>query len=600
MEGQSILPHISVPEQKLPALSFCEATPKHLEAWIQQLPMANIGETAKQLYHAIIELNQLITSAQQRQAMLELVRPPIYYVCRELAKHYLNQSIVLPEKQRKIANLAQALQLHLASGYKHVVMELAEANNDKARKSMALPIHRAVVDLSHCVLRANQLYCQSPPNCWLELHQLYLYATQLGLAKQKVADAQALVVNESTIEHMYKRILLLGCSKTNQMRQNDIEAVFTTYEEWADYSEIDPSGSGHALFVINPEKDGPPTYRSLISSTLTRSAMGFEASELVSKLTEHLAHINTHKKSDPAILPMPSRLADTLLTTLTQALGILTKRTFKRIESHDRVFITVGLSATHFICAKGEDFSAMLAREGDGKRPDADYFLEKNARKDVWKSNTDAVSAKNAQGGRSADLNPIKYTGIVNMNPETKVSYQQHIVPLINTSPGGYCIQWVGDVPSNVQAGELLGVREDERHSWSIAVIRWVRQIRQQGTQFGVELLAPSAKPCGVQLMHKTGEHSEFLRGLLLPELAPIGQPITLITPRLPFQTGHRVIINEGGHETKAQLNRRMAATSSFSQFELKSNEMQESEPPVSARNRSSVEDEFDSLWPSL
>ncbi len=599
MEGQSILPHISVPEQKLPALSFCEANPKQLEAWIQQLPMANIGETAKRLYHAIIELNQLITSAQQRLALLELVRPPIYYVCRELAKHFLNQSVVLPEKQRKIANLAQALQLHLASGYKHVIMELAETINEKNRKSMALPIHRAIADLSHCVLRASQLYCQSPPNCWLELHQLYLYAYQLGLINQVVTDNQALLRNETSIVHIYKRVLLLGCSKTNQMRQNDIEALFTTYEEWAEYSEIDPSGAGQALFVVVPDKDAPPTYRSLIASTLTRSAMGFEASELVGKLTDHLAHINTHRKADPSILPMPTRLADTLLTTLTQALGILTKRTFKRIESHDRVFLTVGLSATHFICANGEDFSTLLARPGEGKKADADYFLEQNARKDIWKSTTDAMPTRDGKGSRSADMNPIRYTGII--PSETKVTYQQHIVPLINTSPGGYCIQWVGDVPGNVQAGELLGVREDERYPWSIAVIRWVRQIRQQGTQFGVELLAPGAKPCGVQLMHKTGEHSEFLRGLLLPELPPIGQPMTLITPRLPFQTGHRVIINERGQETRAQLSRRLTATSSFSQFELKTHDAQDIETPPPVRgNRSAAEDDFDSIWPSL
>ncbi|MBK8970388.1 MAG: GTPase [Hahellaceae bacterium] len=599
MEGHGILPHISVPEQKLPALSFCEASPKHLEAWLQQLPMANIGESAKQLYHAIIEVNQLITSAAQRQAMLELLRPPIYYVCRELAKHFLNQSIVLPEKQRKIANLAQALQLHLASGYKHVVMEIAETVQDKTRKQLVIPIHRAITDLSHCILRSSQLYCQSPPNCWLEIHQLFTYAHQLKLIDQKVSDQQAIINNETSIEHAYKRVLLLGCSKTNQMRQNDIDDLFKAYEEWAEFADLDPHSAGQALFVVNPEKDAPPTYRSLVSSTLTRSAMGLDASMLVGKFTDYLAYLNKHKKSDPSILNMPTRLSDTLLTSLSQALGILTKRTFKRLESHDRVFLTVGLSATHFMCSDGEEFTTMLAREGDDKGPNADYYLEKNARKDVWNSSADASPIRDPRAGRTVDLNPIKYTGVV--NAEKKVSYQQHIVPLINTSPGGYCIQWVGDVPGNVQAGELLGVREDERHPWSIAVIRWVRQIKQQGTQFGVELLAPSAKPCGVQLIHKTGENSEFLRGLLLPELAPIGQPMTLITPRLPFQTGHRVMINERGHESKVQLNRRLAATSSFSQFEIKTvGSINADAPPSPIRTKSSAEDDFDSLWPSL
>ena len=130
---------------------------------------------------------------------------------------------------------------------------------------------------------------------------------------------------------------------------------------------------------------------------------------------------------------------------------------------------------------------------------------------------------------RTVDLNPIKYTGVV--NSEKKVSYQQHIVPLINTSPGGYCIQWVGDVPGNVQAGELLGVREDERApSWNIAVFAGVPRSSSKA-QFGVNCWPQRQALRRFQLIHKTGRNKEFLRGLLLPELAPIGQPMTLITP---------------------------------------------------------------------
>lgn len=601
MEDHSILPNLSFPEQKLPALSFCEANPKQFDAWVKQLPMANIGETARRLYHAIIELNQLITTAGQRQALLELIRPPIYYVCRELSKHFLNQSIVLPEKQRKIANLAQALQLHLANGYKSVLHELAEAGvTDKNRKQLAMPLHRALTDLSHCVLRSAQLYCQTPPDCWLEIHQLYLFGLRHQVARQPVRDEQALLRNETTLEHAYKRVLLLGCSKTNQMRQNDIDGVFTAFEEWAEYADVNPDTAGQALFVILPDRDAPPTYRSLVNTTLARTALGFEATELVGKLTDYLAHLNIHKKPDPTLLPMPKLLTDTVLTALTQALGILTKRTFKRMDSNDRVLITVGLSATHFLCSNGLDFHALLARATEQKQPDADYYLQQSVKRDVWRSSFDSLPTRDIRGEREPDLNPIKYTGLTS-GPENKVNYQQHRVPLLNTSPGGYCIQWVGDVPSNVQAGELLGVREDEHHPWSIAVIRWVRQIRQQGTQFGVELLAPGAKPCGVQLIQKSGDNSEYLRALLLPELPSIGQPMTLITPRLPFQMGHRVMINDGEGETRAQLSRRLAATSSFSQFEIKTASAPGSvPPPAPTRTRGSSEDDFDSLWPSL
>ncbi|WP_323806861.1 hypothetical protein [Marinobacter gelidimuriae] len=56
MEGTSLKPDIRVPEQKTANLSFCDTTPKAFKQWIGLLPMANIGEVSRQLYHAIIEL----------------------------------------------------------------------------------------------------------------------------------------------------------------------------------------------------------------------------------------------------------------------------------------------------------------------------------------------------------------------------------------------------------------------------------------------------------------------------------------------------------------------------------------------------------------
>jgi len=118
MEGKTLKPDLRVPEQKTASLSFCDTTPKAFRVWIDQLPMANIGEVSRQLYHAIIELNHLFLAPQQRMQFLELIREKIHFVCNELSRHYLGLAVALPEKQRKIANLSQALQLHLAGGYR--------------------------------------------------------------------------------------------------------------------------------------------------------------------------------------------------------------------------------------------------------------------------------------------------------------------------------------------------------------------------------------------------------------------------------------------------------------------------------------------------
>ena len=171
---------------------------------------------------------------------------------------------------------------------------------------------------------------------------------------------------------------------------------------------------------------------------------------------------------------------------------------------------------------------------------------------------------------------------------------------LINTSPGGYCVAWESSVPPALQAGEVLGVREQRSHPWSVAVVRWIRQVKHQGTQIGLELLAPSASPCGVRLIQKVGNNSEYLRGLLLPEISVVNQSATLITPRLPFQSGSRISLLHDGREDQGQLLKKVSSTGSISQFELKLQNAATLATSTPSSSAGASEDEFDSLWPSL
>jgi hypothetical protein len=145
-----------------------------------------------------------------------------------------------------------------------------------------------------------------------------------------------------------------------------------------------------------------------------------------------------------------------------------------------------------------------------------------------------------------------------------------------------------------LQAGELIGIQDDTAQGWSVAVVRWVRQVRSGGTQMGVELIAPFAQPCGLQLVRE-GQNSQYLRALLLPEVRAIGQPATILAPCLPFQEGNHVMINIAGEERRGALQHRRAGSGSYNQFEY-----QTFDAPKSARNDSGPGQEFDSLWTSL
>ena len=603
MVGIITKPDLRIPEQKTASLSFCDTNPKAFRSWTKQLPMANIGEVSRQLYHAIIEIDQLFISPVQRFQFLELIRGKIHFVCNELSRHYLGLSVALPEKQRKIANLSQALQLHLASGYKICVLEFLENGRPgKNRKAVAAATHRAITELAATIVRSHQLYCPSPPRSWLECHRLYRFAWEHKLADFPVDDDALPHRRSSTIQSCYKRLLLLGCARPNQLRQNELMQVYELLDTWSEFAQCGPETGDDSLFVVKPENDTPPLYRSLLEDKSEDAYYGFDTRKLSAMIQEAIQNRRElgHYDTD---LHIPDSTSETLLTHLSQALGILTKRNFNRIASQGSLQICVGLSAAHYYIAGEKSFAEFLKGNdlGQPHSSDDENLFGRTFRQngDIWSGAHDVSPSEDRI--HSADT-PINFRGAGGnaATPDAdKNRPQSYTASLVNASPGGYCVSWNAEVPGQLQAGEILGVREQRSHPWSLALVRWIRQARNQGTQVGLELIAPSAAPCAVKLIQKVGNSSEYLRGLLLPEISVAGQAATLVTPRLPFQSGSRVSLLHDGREEQGLLKEKLTATGSISQFELKLHKVSLA-PGDSELSAGTNEDEFDSLWPSL
>lgn len=603
MEGNFVKPDLEVPEQRTASLSFCDTTPKAFRLWTKQLPMVNIGEASRQLYHAILELNQVFLPPQQRMLFLEAIREQIHFVCNELSRHFLGLAIALPEKQRKIANLTQALQLHLASGYKLCLLEyLDNAGLDKHKRHVSTATHRIISELGATILRSHQLYCPSPRRSWLDCHQLFLFAWHNNLAGQEVEDGALTHQRSSTIADSYKRVLLLGCSRPNQLRQNELTQVYELFESWTPHCHCGPDTSTDSLFIINPEQDKPPVYRSLQDEVPEGSSYGFDTTALAGHLSQ-LLQTRHNRQPDQTPLGIPGNVSDTLLTHLNQALGILAKRNFNRISSQGSLEICVGLSATHYFVSGQKTFSEFLEGNESNHHEQENLFIKRaNRQQDAWSQAHDVAPSEDRMHSSEGPITFRSGAGNQATTQAQRNRPRSHHALLINTSPGGYCVAWEQDIPASLQAGEILGVREQSSHPWSIAVVRWLRQIKNQGTQAGIELLAPSAAPCAVRLIQKVGNSSEYLRGLLLPEINVVNQAATLVTPRMPFQTGHRISLLHDGCEDQGQLLKKVSATGSISQFELKLHNSQVLSGLAKTQPGSggTTDDEFDSLWPSL
>jgi hypothetical protein len=607
-----------LPVQDLSRLTLISAQPKKVAEWVATLPMVNVGESARQVYLTIQEVNRLRIDEGARFQLLEALRPTVHYLCQALAKHYLNQSVVLPEKATKVATLAQAMQNHLANGYKLVVVntldKLAPGSRRDAEpvKLLGFAIHRAISDLTGTLLRSCQLYLHTPARLWLELHCLYLIADSQQITNTiKVKESYPRYQEQSSIEEAYVRALLLATCKPNKLRQQEIAQVYELSELWAALINLRSLSYGDELFVFDLGKDAPPTYRSLGRAGEAGEFRAIDPHGLVERLEAVL--------KDPQLGNPRARgeaaLSTALIHHLIQAWSELTERSFQRIAHDGQLELCLGLTATHYFLAGSVGFEKLL-HGATGKNlisTDDNLFLkdqnpvakrdDERGKSDIWsKAYGSPPPAMNEKGDFK-----FNFGNIPEPEPEADAEeqelYDRYFCQIVNISPGGYCIEWTGVVPGTVKAGELVGLREDGHPDWSLGVIRWVRQIPGHGAQLGMEVLAPKATPCGARVIKKTGDSTEFMRTLLLPELKALNRSATLITPNLTFRPGYRIVLMLDGGEEKALLTNLLSTTQSFCQFEFQfTRKPQEAAPSEAEKPTPAIRDDedFDTIWSSL
>ena len=599
---------LNVPIQDLAQLSFCDGSrDSSVKAWVRSLPLTQVQFVSGLLYQALPDVGRFQTPPGNRIQILESLRNPTLQSIEGLTQNFLNQPLILPEPAVKTATIAQALQKHMINGYLVAIRDLcnqANANTDL----LTLAIHRAMTGLGLLLLRYYQLYVPISGQLWAELHSLYQIALQLGVAENAVVDDYPHLQHCRTITLTYVRALLLACARPNQLRQDEILSTFEALNELSALAQLHDSQAGNHdnLFAVALNSNRPPLYRSRFAADENSLLLELNTTQICKKLTEVNAASNT-EFVDNTSLRNELELTSSLTLHLIQAWNLLAQRTFERQESQGSLDVAVGLSNIHYQLAGQMNFTHFLNRTmgmPSGEKMGAIFqkrgVLLKNtakqkAKEDPWDDAFDISGTSLA--GRSIATDSIEHAIKKQEAEEFKEANPIYHVPLIDSSPGGYCIEWRDEIPNQVKAGELLGLRDPLRNRWSIGVVRWANQTKG-ATQLGIQILAASATPVGLAMIHKTGDASEYLRGLEIPPLKAINQPATLITNAVSFREYSKARIfkrtasGADAEQHNIQLTRRLFATGAFSQFTYR--ELASSKPKETAKN-----DDFDSIWDS-
>lgn len=531
-------------------LTFCAARERDLTDWVGQLPVVNLAETGRRLYGALRELNQLKASPQDRLAFLNLLAPSVEYAADGLFRRHLDSLYNLDDTERKVAGLAQALHVELATGYKMVAIDAGSTWALSRKETIARALHHCTWALLPNLKRALSLYLPAPTGLWGELHQLYRVARKAESARTEFSWQD----KTSTLEQGYFAALLLSTSQTFQLQKHELDPLFRACVTWSKYIKLARPPDG--VYLIEPSSDSAPQYITE-HTTLLPDSLCLDTRALVRVIKEKRDQL-------PAVQGLSDRLADHLALAWDRA----QPRRFRRQEAEGKIGVTVGLSAVHKLLSGGQSFESYVRQYRDNKMVDdpeqrfaARATRTELANRDVWEGSFDAglnaiptIQMDTAKPDEDfVDVSPVTEYGAV----------------LRDKSPRGYCLQWPGETPSNLVTGELIAVRDERSKHRTIGLIRWVRKAPGKGLLIGVELLSPNAQACAVRVLNKTGQHSDFLRSIALPEIKAIAQPESVILPRLAIKVGQKAQLYRQGKEHAYRLTQKITETSAVGQFSI-------------------------------
>jgi len=569
VKPSQLLAAINLPPRDKSKLSFCRnAKANGVRDWIDNLQATKVMQTSGMLYNAVPEVVRLKTDYQNRFEILEILRPTIQYSILGLQKSFLNQPLILPTEAQKTVLVAQSLQKNMIDGYITTVVQIAEKGraNKQTFSLLSSAIHRGISGIGLLFFRNYQIYAQPPMNMWATLNILYQVARYYDLTATPVIDPILRTTRALSIEAAYARILMLATCRTNQMSQAEIDATFIVFENWCQSVTLSPEVSDRVenFFAVDLASSQGPVYKSQISDKTQGRFVEIELKILLNILSKHSANpedlVNTEND-----IKIPREFSPTLLKHITEAWSDAAQRKHDRRDVKSTADVCVGLTDTHYFVCNGQDF---------------DYFLR-----------TAGTDEPEKVSRFSQGLTPASH-----LDDHQNSLVPVHRVTLRNTSPGGYCLLWQHDISPKLSAGEIIGIKEIGRRTWSVGVIRWVRQLKN-ASQLGIQLFSNNAKPYGVAQINDSGNCSEYMRAFFIPP-SKFGQSNpTLLTASAPLTEFGTVRIIDGEREWRAKLDRSVFSTKSVQQFRFRNIDTGEKHKTTVPHASDQDPEGFDSEW---
>ena len=519
---------LSVPTATQNSPRGLEIRPKQAKVWIESLPLTKIMESARQVFEHLVALNRVKMATDERLELMEVYHPVLATLQDELEHIYAYCPLPLPARQRDAYELARSLASESAFGYKLVIVEkTSKLIAFGTKRALPLPIHRALGYLRQLLLQSFKTYYPVAAGTWQEIHQLYGYCEEQGMLAE-TPDAG----NKTSIQDLYLDLLLLSLADPFRLMQREADKVLELLAQnrgLARLRDQRPEGiDPNQFFVVALDSDRAP--RLLSTALKDPEGIALRALDLDALLERLKQRLQAQAGSREALAKSRAThdTAD-LIGRLLRLWGDPPKRQFRRNPADSSVVLCSGIKAIVYF--------ANLAEQEDTH-----------------------AEAEAIKSGGTLPLLKI---------PQDKTSQALGIEQwmVLNQSANGLRLHREPGGSVGVTVGEVIGVRFAGGRNWNIGVVRWLNMLHNDDLEFGLELIAPSARP--IHIEPTIASNGRAQAALQLPAMVQDDETEALLTYPDTFSDLREFSLADGSATRLVRATTLVEKTSRFDLFQF-------------------------------
>jgi hypothetical protein len=501
---------------------FRTATPQSLKAHLANMP-AGVSEQMVHLNAVLKVLSELDVQPVQVFSLLETVRPVVYEKFNMLTSRFLGRSAVFPPRVQELLGQAVALLSHLAASYDNVVEE-TRAQGDKQAFILGAAIQRAMADKAYLLYCYLQLYLPVPQQIWRQFHKLYSIAAENKLLIQTTPDVLVFPRKPLNLRQIYLYAMMLDRSDTPHLSSGDIKTLSEALKDWVPHITIADSKQEKEEnpLVINLEAPAGAVFYAELTNKYSNKLIFLQ-------LDKFVTYLKGLKKYSLRVSISEEWLFDKqMIEQLIEQWTVHRPKSTDRVALNEIVVVAMGLPAVHYYLSGFRDPDTLIGKA--------------------------VFSDKDPAGRLGYGEMPAGFRVLTSTPPAMKIDkplFGYERVLAVDQSPGGYCLEWLGESLDDLSVGEIISIRHKLSPYWKVGEIVTITHTDDKKVRTGINIISTEAVPVVARLLNKP----DPLPILLCPAEKSLNRKsATAMVPLSTCQMGEKLQIAQLGNTRAIQL----------------------------------------------